>query len=118
MIINWLNDVYVFVHNVGTDDGYGNTVTNYVDGDQFHAGLAPIVSNSHSDVKIAEQHKDEAMFHLVVIDTELHSGDLVKRVSDGVVFEVLSSTVNMTTPAQATEAMRHSQAMVRVVTVP
>lgn len=80
-------------------DGYGGFTYQYVDGAKFSAGIS---TDSSTEARIAYQQGLKVMYSVVTGElVSLKQGDVIKRISDGLLLRITSDAVDMTTPAVA-----------------
>lgn len=80
-------------------DGYGGTIETWVEGADF---LGNVIANSSTEAKIAEQQGLKRLYTIVTsrsINLSYH--DVIKRVSDGLIFRITSQGQDNETPKGA-----------------
>lgn len=97
-----LSDFFVdccMVDKISVPDGFGHVSHTYVDGARFKAGIG---TDSSTEARIAYQQGLAVMYSIITNEMDvLKQGDRIKRLKDGLVLEVTSDAVDMTTPSVA-----------------
>lgn len=94
---------FVFLDRTHAPDGYGGSVTSYVDGAAFRAAL---VLDTSTEAVVAAAAGAKSVWRVSVdpsVTLEYH--DVFRRVSDGQVFRVTSNSADKTAPERATFRM-------------
>lgn len=85
-------------------DGYGGTEITHQVLTTFRAGLS---ANRSNEAVIAGRIGKQTIYTVTtLLQDELEQGDVIQRVSDGLVLRVTSDARDMTTPAMATVQYR------------
>lgn len=99
MLSDFLDEEYAILDRVSMPDPMGGILYGYQEGARFH-GKA--VMDNSADMRIAQQQGAKTVYTLVV-DKKivLSRSQYVRRVEDGLDFEIKTDTRDMTTPAMA-----------------
>ena len=89
-------------------DGYGGVVYTYQPGASFNAGIATV---SSTQAMIAYAKDTKTVYTIVTGElTTLVMGDVIQRMSDGLMLRITSNAADMTTPARARVKFRQCTA--------
>ena len=99
---------YILMDKIRVPDGYGGTVTKWVDGAEISGA---VVFNSSAEVQIAQSMGAMGAYTITVRkNIELDYHDVLKRVKDGKIFRITSNSDELKTPESATLNMRNYNA--------
>lgn len=99
---------FIPVSKVQTDDGVGGQITVWTDGTPINAA---VVKDTSTEAKIAEKSGVTAVYTITTTkDINLQYHDVLRRVSDGMIFRVTSKGTDNCTPASAGLNMRQVDA--------
>lgn len=77
-------------------DGLGSFIWEWEDGVSFDGG---VVLNTSTAMKIAQQEGHKGVYTLTTsVKMPFEKGDIVKRLSDDALFEIISDSADVTTP--------------------
>lgn len=100
MIFDIMEDFVLLVKTPVITDGMGGFDYVYRDGPTFKAYMR---KDSSTQAEVAQQQGMNEMFTIIVHrDTPLDDRDVIRRVSDGAVFRLTSTTLDAKAPAMST----------------
>lgn len=98
----------VMMDRVTVPDGYGSWDYQWTDGAEFEA----VIRKDETPTDMIAEKKDANEHYTIIVDSNVHLyfNDVVKRVEDGQMFKITSSTTDKTAPSRSTVKISVAQA--------